>query len=538
MAKTSTLAPFRHRLFLMVWIASLASNFGSMIQSVGASWAMTSLAESADMVALVQSSTTLPIMLFALLAGALADVFDRRAVMLSALMLMLVASTMLALFAYLGHIGPWTLLAFTFTIGCGTALWGPAWQAAVGEYVPREDVPGAVALNSVGFNVARSLGPAIGGVIVAAAGPALAFAVNAISYIGLIVVLLSWKREKLPQLLPPEGLVSAMRTGIGYVRHAPTVRAVLARSIVFGVAGAGIWALQPLVARDLLGGGPLTYGLLLGAFGVGAVMGALVSTRVRQRLNTEAVTRIAALMFGLAVLAAAMSRMLSLTMAALLVAGTGWVIGLSTFNITIQLATPRWVVGRAMAIYQMVTFGGMAVGSWMWGHVAEWLSLSMALIISGTATITGTLLLGTRMPLADDERVDLGPSRKWAEGDVHADPDRASGPIVVTVEYRVPQALAAQFVAAMADKRRIRRRDGARQWSLLQDMDDPERWVERFQSPSWIEHLRQYHRATVADRTIEERILAFHKGPEPPRVRHMMAHDPGAVEPVTPLSMH
>ena len=273
--RPSALSPFRYPVFRGVWIASLLSNFGSLIQSVGASWMMLSIASSPDMVALVQASVSLPIMLLSLVAGAMADNMDRRRVMLGAQSFMLCVSVALSVCAWKGLIGPWSLLLFTFSIGCGSAFFAPAWQASVGDMVPRPEVPGAVALNSMGFNIARSVGPAIGGAIVAATGVAAAFAVNAVSYIALIGVLARWRPPPKPESLPRETLTIAMAAGVRYVSMSPIIRTVLARSCVFGLGASSILALLPLVAKHLISGGPLTYGLLLGAFGAGAVGSAL-----------------------------------------------------------------------------------------------------------------------------------------------------------------------------------------------------------------------------------------------------------------------
>ncbi|MET0360998.1 MAG: MFS transporter, partial [Sphingobium sp.] len=280
-------SPLSVPIFRAIWIANLASNFGTVIQSVGASWMMIALSASAVHVALVQASMTLPITLLALVAGAVADSLDRRMVMMAAQGLMLAASTALAIFAFFGHLTPWLLLLFTFTLGCGTAFNGPAWQASVGEMVPRSAIPGAIALNSLGFNIARSVGPGIGGAIVAAAGAAAAFLVNAVSYLGLIVVLLRWKPDVPERRLPRESLGTAIGAGVRYVALSPHLRLTLGRATIFGLGAASVSALLPLVARDLMAGGPLTFGLLLGAFGIGSVTGALSSGWLRNHLSTE-----------------------------------------------------------------------------------------------------------------------------------------------------------------------------------------------------------------------------------------------------------
>jgi MFS family permease len=506
----------------MIWSASLVSNFGSLIQAVGASWMMTSIAPSADMVALVQASTTLPLMLLSLPSGATADIWDRRLLMLVAQGLMLVVAAALTAIAYLGMITPWTLLTLTFLLGCGTALYSPAWQSSVGEQVPRADLPSAVALNSLAFNIARTVGPAIGGIIVAKAGPPAAFLLNSLSYVALIIVLALWRRPKPAPFLPPENMLMAMGAGLRYARLSPDIRTVLIRGAAFGVLGSSIWALMPLIARDLIGGNAVTYGVLLGAFGSGAVLGALSSTVLRKRYTNEIIVRVSTAGFGIASIITAVSSWHALSMGALMVGGASWVLALSTFNVTVQTSSPRWVVGRTVAIYQMVTFGGLSIGSWLSGVVASQLGLSVCLCGSG-ALMALSALLGHKLPLRQPEGLNLDPSRTISS-EHRAQLDRLidTGPVVVTVEYRIAPEDAEAFRLAMRELRRIRRRDGAKRWSLMQDMAAPEIWIERYHSPNWVEHLRRHHRFTVSDREIERKVLDFHQADEPPHVRHLI----------------
>lgn len=524
--RSPTLAPLHSRIFAWIWTASLVSNFGSLIQTVGASWLMTSLAPSPDMVALVQASTTLPIMLLSLPAGATADIWDRRMVMLIAQALMLVVAGVLTATAYLGLVTPWVLLTMTFLIGCGTALYGPAWQSSVGEQVPRPDLPAAVALNSLAFNLARTAGPALGGLIVARAGPPAAFLTNSLSYVALIVVLIFWRRPRPAPFLPPENMLMAMSAGVRYARLSPRVRTVLVRGLTFGVLGSSVWALMPLIARDLIGGNAVTYGVLLGAFGSGAVIGALFSTSLRKRYTNEHIVRLAVVGFGVGSIVTAVSSWHALSMLALMLGGACWVLALSTFNVTVQISSPRWVVGRTVAIYQMVTFGGLAVGSWLSGEVASRFGIKACLAASGIATVVSAAL-GRWLPLLQPEGLNLDPSRTWSsESRAQLDLLIDSGPVVVTVEYRIALEDSDPFRAAMRELRRIRRRDGAKRWSLMQDMAAPDIWIERYHSPNWIEHLRRHHRFTVSDQEIERRVLAFHQGPDAPRVRHLIERRP------------
>lgn len=522
----SATRPFAVPIYRTVWIASMVSNFGGMIQSVGASWMMTTLTTSPALVALVQSSVTLPIMLLSLAAGAIADNRDRRLVMLTAQGFMLAVSVGLAVCTWAGLITPWLLLAFTFLIGCGTALNGPAWQASVGDMVPRAALPGAVAYNSMNFNTARSLGPAIGGAIVAVAGAAAAFAVNAVSYIGLIAVLARWRPERPPQTLPREGLVDGMSAGIRYVAMSPTLRTVLLRAAVFGIAASAVPALMPIVARHLISGGAFTYGLLLGAFGVGAIGGALSSGRLRRTRSSEWIVRIAIAAFAAGTLVTAFSPAMPLTMIGLFLAGGGWVLALSTFNVTVQMSAPRWVVARALALYQMWAFGGMAIGSWVFGELAGIAGVRTSLMVSAALLLLG-LLIGRARPLPEVTDLDLDPIARWTEPEVAVPVEPRTGPVVVTIEYRIPEASIRTFLTVMSERRRIRIRDGARHWTLLRDLGDPELWVERYHVPTWLDYIRHNQRRTNADADNTHRLRALHKGEEPPRVHRMVERQTG-----------
>ena len=548
--RASPMAPFRYRIFLFIWTASLASNFGGLIQAVGASWLMTSLSPTADVVALVQASSVLPIMVFSLAAGAIADVLDRRNLMLAAQCLALVFSAALTILTFMGMVTPWSLLVLTFLVGCGNALYGPAWQSSVGDMVPRSELPAAVALNSVGFNIARTVGPALGGLIVAAAGSQAAFLINTLSYIGLITVLIAWKRPKEERPLPPESIPGAMMAGLRYVHLSPAIRNVLVRAVLFGISASCVLALMPLIAKDQIGGGPSIYGLLLGAFGVGAVLSALSSTYLRAKFNAEQIVRIATLCFAICGLTAAFSSLLAPTMIGMVLGGAGWVLSLSTFNISVQLSVPRWVTGRAVAVYQTLTFGGMALGAWMWGELAHRYGLPAALASTGGVLLV-SLVLGRflPMPAGSGENLDLRrPENLPVMND--AVPHRG-GYVVITIEYRVPHTESAAFAEAMTHLRRVRQRNGAYRWSLMVDVEDPELWIERFQCASWVDYLRQRYRGTISDRAVWERVHAFHQGTEAPRVRRMIAqpveilanahhdgprvsHGPGITDPALP----
>ncbi|TKT75049.1 MFS transporter [Aquamicrobium sp. LC103] len=519
--RISPLAPFKQDTFRNIWLASVSSNFGGLIQAVGAAWMMTAISDSVNMVALVQASTALPIMLFSMVSGALADNFNRRRIMLTAQCFMLVTSAILTTCAYLGIITPWLLLFFTFLIGCGTALNNPSWQASVGDIVPRDEIPAAVALNSMGFNITRSVGPAIGGAIVAAAGAAAAFAINTLSYLPLLVVLSRWKPPETVSQLPRETLGRAIFAGIRYVAMSPNIVKVLLRSFVFGLSASAILALLPLVARDLVAGGPIVYGAMLGSFGIGAVGGALLSARLREAMTSEATVRWAFAGFAVSAAVTALSTSALLTCAILLIAGANWVLALSLFNTTVQLSSPRWVVGRSLSLYQTMTFAGIAGGSWLWGALAEEFGAERALLASSVVMLFG-IVFGLRYALPEFVALNLSPLNRFSEPSLSLDLTPRSGPIVIMIEYVIDEEDVPEFLTAMNERRRIRIRDGAGHWALMRDLENPRVWTESYHTPTWTEYVRYNQRRTQADAGVFDRIREMHRGSEPPRVSRMI----------------
>ncbi|MGV3651963.1 MAG: MFS transporter [Devosia sp.] len=519
------LAPFRHTTYRSIWVANLVSSFGGLIQTVGAAWLMTAIANSVDMVALVQAATTLPLMLFSVVGGAVADTFNRRRVMLSAQIFMLCVSITLAITTYLGLINPWLLLAFTFLIGCGTALNNPSWQASVGDIVPRADLPGAIALNSIGFNLSRSLGPAIGGLIVGAAGATAAFGINALSYLPLIVILLLWKAPVTTSTLPRESMGSAMMGGLRYVAMSPNIGKVYLRGFAFGIAAVVVVALLPVVAQSLPGGGPELYGLLLGAFGIGAIGGALMTTRLQSVLPSETIIRIAFCTYALAAVVVGLSPNAWLTGLGCALAGSCWVLAQSLLNVTVQLSSPRWVVGRTLSLYQTSIFGGMAAGSWLWGVVADGQGVPVAM--GGAAlTLLAGAAIGLWLALPQRSAANLDPLNRWTAPHLELDVQPRSGPIVISVEYRILPADVAAFLDVMADRKRVRIRNGARHWVLKRDLEHPEMWTESYMCPTWTEYLRFNQRTTQADAEITTRIRALHRGEGMPVVRRWIERPP------------
>lgn len=520
-------APLRHAAFRRIWLASLASNLGLLIQAVGAAWAMTQMTSSADKVALVQTALMLPIMLISMPAGAIADMYDRRIVALVSLGIALAGATALSVLAWFGRVTPEILLAFCFIVGSGMALFGPAWQSSVSEQVPAETLPAAVALNGISYNIARSFGPAIGGIVVAAAGAVAAFAANAVLYIPLLIVLFLWRRTSEPSRLPRERLNRAMVSGVRYIANSPPIRIVLARTLVTGLIGGSVSALMPLVARDLLHGGAQTYGIMLGAFGMGAVIGALNITEVRRRMSGEAAVRTCALSMAGAIAAVALSRSPLLTAAALVVAGAVWMLAVALFNIGVQLSAPRWVAGRSLAAFQASIAGGIAMGSWGWGRLTDAAGVEIALLVSAALMFASPLLaIWLRMPPVGTHSED---AEVLADPEVRLSLTGRSGPLVVEIEYRVAQQSARAFHNVMQEVQLSRQRNGAYGWSIARDIADPELWTERYHCPTWLDYLRQRNRSTQSERALYQRAMDFHLGPDPVRVRRMLERPFGSV---------
>lgn len=404
-SSSSPFAPFRYPAFRAIWIANLASNIGSMIQSVGAAWLMTELTRSHLLIALVQASATIPILLLGVFAGAVADNFDRRRIMLAAQSMMLLVSGALTAATWTGKLTPLMLLAFTLAVGCGTALNGPAWQASVRLQVGPRHLPQAITLNSVAFNLARSAGPALGGLLISLTGPATAFGLNALSYLALIVVLLRWRPEVTPPRRMP--MLGAIAQGVRFCAESSPVRRVLTRGFAFGLGGAAFSALLPSLVRDRLAGTEIIYGLCLAAFGAGSIFAALWVGRARARWGSDRVVSAAALAFAAALLPAALGRSLPPVMFGAFVAGAAWVATLTTLNVAMQLRSPEEILGRCLSIYQAVTFGAMALGAWLLGSIADLLGLSSALFVAAGWLVATALLLPflAPMPRRDDGRV-------------------------------------------------------------------------------------------------------------------------------------
>src|SRR5947209_8387415 len=518
----SAWSPLRESVFRALWIATVVSNIGTWMQDVGESWLMTSLTTSPVLVALVETAGSLPVVLVALPAGALADIVDRRRLLLVMQIWMFVAAGAMGILALMGHMSPGRLLSLTFLLGVGAAMSNPIWQAITPELVSHSDLPAAITLNAVAINIARAIGPALGGFIVAASGPWAVFLLNAASFIGITMVVYRWRPAPRKSKLPPEEIIGAMRAGTRYLRHSPELQTVLLRSGIFIVCASALWALLPQQARRHLGLGSFGYGLLLGFIGLGALVGAWLLPKFRERLSTNQLVAAGTVVFALATVSLAAVHSFAVLAVALAGGGVAWIAVLSSLNVSAQTVTPSWVRARVMAVYLLVFMGGLAAGSAVWGFVAARVGVSTALLFAAIGLFVGPAA-ALRYRLADNTNLPLTPSLHWPEPIVMIDAEPQEGPAITVMEYRIDPKTADEFLQAMKEMRRIRQRDGAIRWNLLRDTADPQRYLESFVTESWGDHLRQHERVTAENREVEQRAQAFHLGPEPPKITHLIA---------------
>jgi len=492
------------------------------MEDVGEAWLMTSLTTSTLLVAFIETAGSLPVLLLAVPSGAFADLIDRRRLLLITQTWMLTVAATLGVLTITGRTTPSILLILAFALGLGAAVNAPAWQAITPELVTRTDLAAAVTLGSVAFNVARAVGPALGGMLVAAFGPGAVFLLNAISFLGVIIVLYRWRRVVEKSNLPAEHVLGALRAGFRYVRHTSAIQAVLVRAGSFILCASALWALLPVVARRGLGLNASGYGVLLGCIGLGGVTGASFLSVLRQKISTNALVISATLIFASATIVLGYVRSGVLVGGSLFLGGIAWMALLSTFNVAAQTAAAGWVRARVLGIYMLVFFGAWASGSVLWGWIASRAGVSLTLLISGVGLIVG-LALGIRFKLRCDEDLDLTPSAYWPEPKVLIEPEAQTGAVLITVEYEIDPNDTEAFTLAARASGEMKRRAGAIYWNLFRDTADPSRFVETFIVDSWDEHLRQHARLTLADQQIEDRVRAFHRGAESPKTSHLIA---------------
>ena len=532
----SGFAPLRIPLFRDRWIASTISSIGTWMQDTAGTWLMTTLTASPLLIALMQTAASLPVLALGLLAGATADLFDRRRLLIFWQAWMLGSVGILAVLTFLGHISPWSLLAFTFLLNVGSAMNNPAWQAIVPELVPRELIPDSVSLNSGSNNLARAVGPALGGLMVAAfsrvdTGSAWVFALNSLSYAAVIWVLVNWKRVPLfKSALPSERVPASIRTGLRYVMHAPNLRASLVRAFTFTFFVSAIWSLLAIVARNDMHQGALGYGILNGSLGTGAVIAAFTLARVRQRLSADQIIGISTAydVFTLAVLA--LVHRPAIVIPTLMVSGFCWTSTMATLNTSVQVSVPAWVQARALGTYLMTFQGGMALGSVLWGVIAEHTSTPIALL-SSSAGFALSYPLVRRFCVLKGGIPDTTPHQSKRqppelvpvlEDEAESSDPELAGPVRISIEYRVPVENYAEFTRAIHKLSRVRLRGGALRWGIYRDATDPTHLNETFIMDSWLDYLRSRERITAADERIRQQVWALHQSGEPPRITYQV----------------
>jgi MFS family permease len=515
-------SPLQIPLFRALWLATIASNVGTWMHEIGAGWLMTTLSPTPVMVALVQTATTFPVLLLALPAGALADIVDRRRYLLAVQLWLAAVAAVLGALTISGITTAWVLVTLTFATGIGIAMMMPAWAAVTPEIVPRAELQGAIALNSMGMNVARAIGPALAGVIVSVAGTGAVFVLNAMSFLGVMIVLYRWNRPVAATTLPAERFISALRTGFRFARHHVPLHCALIRGAGFFVFASAPWALLPLIARHMVGGGPQTFGILVAAIGVGAVIGALVLPRLRRHLDKDRLVAAGTLLYAAATLALAWLTNLPALILAMIASGIAWITVLSLLMVAAQLALPNWVRSRGLAVFIATFMGSMALGSLTWGGIAQQTSISAALTAAAAGSVLAAVLTW-RWKISGIEEIDLSPSMHWPAPVAHAGvrPDR--GPVMITIAYQVDEARRGVFLDCIRRLGKRRRRDGAFGWGIVEDTERPNRFLEYFMVESWLEHLRQHERVTSADRVLQDSVHGLLVPGSKPEIAHYVA---------------
>lgn len=525
---SGTFTPLRESSFRRIWLASVFSNFAQLFLGVGAAWEMTQLTDDPGMIALVQTALMLPMMIVSLPAGAIADMFDKRKVAIAGLITSSMFAAILATLGFLDLLSPWVLLSFCSLVGAGVALYGPSWQSSIPEQVSLKNLPAAIGLGTVSFNVARSFGPAIGGLIMLAAGAKAVFALTAVLFWPLLLAFSLWKREHVPSRLPPERMDRAIIGGARYAIHSPPIRTSFLRVFMYCLTNASAIALAPLVARDQLGGDAATYGLLLGVTGVGALLGALNISNVRNRFATEPTVRLLAIGTGLPLIVIAASHSVLLTCAAYFLIGLSNICTIALLNINVQLSAPRWVAARALSLFGSSLTSGVAIGAWAWGAFAGEIGLANAFYMSGAVSLL-TFLLGYWMPLSRDEEGENDMVGIGFEPNLALGLSIRSGPIVVEVDYRVDPDRARDFYTVMMRMQRMRKRIGGFEWSIARDVEDPWLWTERYHCPTWGDYLRMRDRYSQMDFDVQAEAQEFNQAPGGMVIRRRLERPYGSV---------
>jgi MFS family permease len=521
----SRLGPFRYASFTALWIATIVSNIGGWMYSAASGWLMTSLNPDPFTVSLVQVAASLPMFLLAVPAGAVADLVDLRKFLVVTELAIAVISGAFALIITLDIATPGNLLLFTFLNGVVGAMQAPAWQAVVPQLVPRDNLQGAIAANSVGINISRAVGPALGGVILAKFGFAVPFWLNAVSYLGMVGVLFCWRRPQHGRRhLPVEQFGSAIRTGFRHTKNNPHLQATMIRGAAFFLFATAYWALLPLIAREQIAGGPELYGFILAVIGIGAVGGAFGLRWLESKFGSDWLVAAGTIGTAIAMVLFAVARGPAMALLASIVAGAAWTVAVATLNVSAQVALPDWVRGRGLAMFVTVFMGAMAAGSAIWGQAASTLGLVAAQFIAAAGAVA-VIPLTWRWKLGTGADVDLTPSMHWPEPMLTHDVERHEGPVLVTVEYRIDPRDRERFLAAMDQLGYQRRRNGAYGWGVFEDSGSEGRMLETFLVESWLEHLRQHERVTKADQVLQDLVKQLHIAGGEPKITHFVGRE-------------
>ncbi|ABE42692.1 MFS transporter [Polaromonas sp. JS666] len=516
--------PITYPVFRMLWSTWLVANICMWMNDVAAAWMMTSMTTTPLWVALVQSASTLPVFLLGLPSGALADILDRRRYFIMTQFWIAGVATLLCIAVISDVMTPPLLLALTFANGIGLAMRWPVFAAIVPELVPRPQLPAALALNGVSMNASRIIGPLVAGALIAGAGTAWVFVLNAVLSVISGFIIMRWRRDHVPSPLGRERLVSAMRVGLQFVRQSHRLRAVLVRVSLFFLHSTALLALLPLVARNLHGGGAGTFTLLLASMGAGAIIAAMYLPRLRQMMPRDTLVLRATVLQSASTAVMALAPNIYIAVPAMLLNGMAWISCANSLSVSAQLSLPDWVRARGMSMYQMAIMGASALGAALWGQVATLTSVPTGLLVAALSG-TVTMLLAQRWVTDLSIEEDLTPSRQFKVP--VADVPPGAGHVVVTIEYLIDPARADDFRALMQESRRSRLRQGALDWALLRDIGNPGRYIEQIIDESWTEHLRRFDRVTASDVALRERKLAFHIGDEPPLVTRSVVESPG-----------
>jgi MFS family permease len=520
---TSTWSPLRHPVFRSLWIASAISTIGTWMHDVGAAWLMTSLSpDSPLLVSLMQAASSLPFFLLALPAGAIADVVDRRKMLLWTQAWMLVVALILGILTLANITTPWILLGLTFTLSIGSSMNMPVWQAIIPELVPKAELSSAATLSGITMNLARSIGPAVAGMVIAVAGTTGAvFLINGASFCGVIAVIYSWKRQQKTSALPAERFLGALQAGIRYARYAPQLQTVLVRTGFYIFFASAIFALLPILGRKELKLDALGYGIMLGFWGIGGLLGAFILPKIRQKTTIDRIVAGGSILLGGMILILAYLRNFYGVCGVMMLVGIASLSVMVSLNTSGQTSVPAWVRARALATQMLVFQGCMALGSLLWGAIAQHSGISVSLAAASVG-LMGTVILSRRYCLQCSEKLDLSASLHWQYPYHAIQPRPTDGPVLIAIEYRIDPNQAEEFSKAMQVLSQIRRRDGVIRWGLFQDLSDPGRFVENSVVESWAEHQRQFERVTVSDRAIEDKVLSFHIDREPPKISELI----------------